>query len=199
MSLVSVTGKNWIFRKYNSSDIKEISENFSLAEITAKLLSIRKKNIDNIELFLNPKIKNLLPNPLQLKDMQNAVDRTYKSILKNELIGIFGDYDVDGATSTALLVKYFLSINCKIKTYIPNRHSEGYGPSNSGFKSLIDNSAKIIITVDCGTLSFEPINFAQNSNVDVIVLDHHQSDTKLPKACAVVNPNRYDDTSGLNY
>ena len=199
MSLVSVTGKNWIFKKYNSSDIKKISESFSLAEITAKLLSIRKKNIDNMDLFLDPKIKNLLPNPLQLKDMKNAVDRAYKSILKNELIGIFGDYDVDGATSTALLVKYFLSINRKIKTYIPNRHSEGYGPSNLGFKNLIDNNAKIIITVDCGTLSFEPIDFAQNSNVDVIVLDHHQSDTKLPKACAVVNPNRYDDTSGLNY
>ena len=199
MNLVSVTGKNWIFKKFDSSDVNKLSENFSLAEITAKLLSIRKRNIDNIDLFLNPKIKNLLPNPSHLKDMKNALDRTYQCILKKEPIGIFGDYDVDGASSAALLTKYFLSIKHPIKTYIPNRHTEGYGPSNSGFKNLIDRKARIIITVDCGTLSFKPIDFANKLNVDVIVLDHHQSDTKLPKAFAIVNPNRYDDTSGLNY
>ena len=107
---------------------------FSLTEIVAKLLSIRKKNIDNVGLFLDPKIKNLLPNPSHLKDMNIAVDRTYKSILRGELIGIFGDYDVDGASSTALLARYFLSINQKIKTYIPDRHTEGYGPNKYWFQ-----------------------------------------------------------------
>ena len=199
MNLFSVSGKNWIFKEYNLSDVTKFAENFSLTEIVAKLLSIRKKNIDNIGLFLDPKIKNLLPNPSRLRDMKIAIDRTYKSILRGELIGIFGDYDVDGASSTALLARYFLSINQKIKTYIPDRHTEGYGPNKIGFENLINNKAKIIFTVDCGTLSFEPIYFAQKLNVDVIVLDHHQSDTKLPKACAIVNPNRYDDTSGLNY
>ena len=117
----------------------------------------------------------------------------------NEKIGIFGDYDVDGATSTAILSLYFLSINQKIFTYIPDRKKEGYGPSIEGFNNLITLGAKIIFTVDCGTLSFEPIKIAQNQNIDVIILDHHQSDLKLPKACAIVNPNRYDDTSKLNY
>ena len=199
MNFSSVTGKKWLFKKFDSTDVIKFSEHYSLTETVAKLLSIRKKNIDDIALFLDPKIKNLLPNPLHLKDMKSAIERTYKSIIKSELIGIFGDYDVDGASSTALLARYFLSINQKIQTYIPDRQTEGYGPNNLGFNNLISNGAKIIFTVDCGTLSFGPINFAQKLNVDVIVLDHHQSDVKLPEACAIVNPNRYDDTSELNY
>ena len=199
MNFSSVTGKNWIFKKYNTSDVIKFTENFSLSETVAKLLSIRKKNIEDVGLFLDPKIKNFLPNPSHLKDMKNAISRTYKSILNNELLGIFGDYDVDGASSTALLAKYFYSINQKIKTYIPNRQREGYGPNINGFKNLINNGAKIIFTVDCGTSSFDPINYAQKLNIDVIVLDHHQSDIKLPNACAIVNPNRYDEESQLSY
>ena len=199
MNFTSVSGKNWIFKKFNSSDIKKFSEVYDLDETVAKLLSIRKKNIPNIELYLNPRIKNLLPNPLLLKDMNSAIQRVYKSIENKELIGIFGDYDVDGATSTALLAKYFISINQTVKTYIPDRKREGYGPTIEGFNNLIKLGSKIIFTVDCGTLSFEPIKTSQNQNIDVIVLDHHQSDIKLPNACAIVNPNRYDDTSQLNY
>ena len=199
MNCTSVSGKNWIFKKSNSSDIKKFSEVYDLDETVSKLLSIRKKNIANIELYLNPRIKNLLPNPLLLKDMNSAIQRVYKSIENKELIGIFGDYDVDGATSTALLAKYFISINQKVKTYIPDRKKEGYGPTIEGFNNLIKLGVKIIFTVDCGTLSFEPIKTSQNQNVDVIVLDHHQSDIKLPEACAIINPNRYDDTSKLNY
>ena len=199
MNFTSVSGKNWVFKKFNSSDIKIYSEDYSLSEIVAKLLSIRKKNIEDIGLFLNPTIKNLMPNPLTLKDMENAIERTYQGIKKRELIGIFGDYDVDGATSTALLARYFLSINQKIQTYIPDRKREGYGPSIEGFNNLIKLGTKIIFTVDCGTLSFEPVKIAQSQNIDVIILDHHQSDLKLPNACAIVNPNRYDDTSKLNY
>ena len=199
MNISSVTGKNWIYKKFDSSDVKNISEKYSLSEISSKLLSIRKEKIGNLDLFLNPKIKNLLPNPMNLKDMNEAIERTYKSIVNSDLIGIFGDYDVDGATSTALLAKYFLTIKQKIKTYIPERKTEGYGPTNKSFISLINDGAKLIFTVDCGTLSYEPIKTANNSNVDVIVLDHHQSDILLPNACAIVNPNRHDDTSNLNY
>jgi single-stranded-DNA-specific exonuclease len=131
--------------------------------------------------------------------MDKAIKRTYECIIKDEVMGIFGDYDVDGASSTALLARYFTSLNQKIFTYIPDRQKEGYGPSEKGFNNLINKGAKLIFTVDCGTLSFKPIDTAQKSNTDVIVLDHHQSDTKLPNACALVNPNRYDDESGLNY
>ena len=199
MNFNSVSGKNWVFKKFNSSDIKKYVEDFSINEIVAKLLSIRKKNIDDVSLFLNPTIKNLLPNPLSLKDMDSAIERTYQSIKAGELIGIFGDYDVDGATSTALLKRYFLSINQKIQTYIPDRKKEGYGPSIKGLSNLIKLGSKVIFTVDCGTLSFEPIKMAQSQSIDIIILDHHQSDIMLPNAHAIVNPNRYDDTSQLNY
>jgi len=199
MNPISVNGKNWIFKKFNEEDVKKYSDTYRVSEMTAKLLSIRKKNIDNIDLFLNPTIKNLLPNPYKLKDMKAAVDRTYKSIKDDEVIGIFGDYDVDGATSTALLSCYFNSIKQKTKTYIPDRKKEGYGPSVNAFENLIQSGSKIIFTVDCGTLSFEPIKFSQSKNIDVIILDHHQSDVRLPNACALVNPNRFDDSSKLHY
>ena len=199
MNFNSVSGKNWHFKKFNESDIAKYKENYSITEILAKLISIRKSNINDVGMFLDPKIKNLLPNPMHIKDMDIAINRTYRSIVKNETIGIFGDYDVDGASSTALLARYFLSIKQIIKTYIPDRQTEGYGPNNNGFKNLINNGAKLIFTVDCGTSSFKPIKFAKNLNCDVVVLDHHQSEINLPEACAVVNPNRYDDNSGLNY
>ena len=199
MNFKSVSGKNWLFKDFSSSDITKYSENYSLSEIVSKLISIRKNKIDNIDLFLNPKVKNLLPNPFHLKDMDKAIKRTYEAIINKEVIGIFGDYDVDGATSTALLTKYFLLIKQNIKIHIPDRHKEGYGPSIFGFEKLINSKAKIIFTVDCGTLSFEPINFAQEKKIDIVVLDHHQSDINLPNACAVVNPNRYDETTDLKY
>jgi len=199
MNFSSVSGKNWAFNKFKSSDVSYFCENYSLSEILSKLLSIRKRNIVDINLFLDPKIKNLLPNPLILKDMKKAVDRVYNCIKNNDYIGIFGDYDVDGAASTALLARYFLSLNVKTNTYIPDRQKEGYGPNILGFQSLINKNSKIIFTVDCGTSSYKSINYAQKKGIDVIVLDHHQSDTNLPKAHAIVNPNRYDDTSNLNY
>jgi len=199
MTFNSVSGKNWVFKEYSTLDIEKYSQDFSLNSTVAKLLSIRKKNIDNIDLFLKPTIKNLIPNPNILKDMNKATEKTYECIKNNRKIGIFGDYDVDGATSTALLKLYFKSIKQKTSTYIPDRKKEGYGPTKEGFNSLIDQGVKIIFTVDCGTLSFDPIKKAQDKNIDIIVLDHHQSDIKLPAAFAIVNPNRYDDTSNLNY
>ena len=199
MNLTSVTGKNWIFKKFNNDDVKKYSEDYSLDEIVARLIAIRKKNIKNIDLFINPTIKNLMPNPFKLQDMDLAVERTCESIKKKELIGIFGDYDVDGATSVAILSRYFLSLNQKIYTYIPDRKKDGYGPNIKNFKKLINLGIKIILTVDCGTSSFEPIKLAQEKKVDVIVLDHHQTQTKLPNAFAIVNPNRIDDKSELNY
>jgi len=199
MSSSSVSGKNWIYKKFDSSDVRKFCDEYSLDEIVARLLSIRKKNIENIELFLNPTIKNLLPNPSRLKDMNKAIDKTYSNIKNNKLIGIFGDYDVDGATSTALLARYFSAIKQNFHIYIPDRKKEGYGPSIKSFDHLINLGVNIIFTVDCGTSSYEPIKLAAEKKVDVIVLDHHQSDTKLPEAHAIVNPNRYDDTSNLNY
>ena len=199
MNLFSITGKKWIFKNFNRNETISLGEKYSLSDIVAKLLSIRKKNINNFDLFLNPEIKNHLPNPFILKDMDIATKRTCSAIFNNEKIGIFGYYYVDGATSTAILAKYFKSINNEIFTYIPDRQREGYGPSVFGFQKLIKKGVKVIFTVDCGTLSYEAIKFASEKRIDVIVLDHHQSEINLPKALAVVNPNRYDEKSGLEY
>mgnify|MGYP001250848384 CR=1 FL=1 len=199
MNSLSLSGKNWILKKFNEKDVIFLKENFSLDEITSKLLSIRQIKKDEIISFLNPSIKNFLPNPDNLIDMEKSSKRTVEAIIKKEKIGIFGDYDVDGATSTALLGNYFSELNIDYEIYIPDRKKEGYGPSIKSFQELIDKKVKIIFTVDCGTLSFDAINFAKEKNIDVIVLDHHQSEINLPKAFSVVNPNRLDDKSNLQY
>jgi single-stranded-DNA-specific exonuclease len=199
MNSLSVSGKNWVLKKYNQEEALFIKENFYLDEITAKLLTIRNIKKKDINSFLNPLIKNFLPNPNILKDMEKSSLRTIKAIKNKEKIGIFGDYDVDGATSTALLGKYLGELNLTYEIYIPDRKKEGYGPSVKSFKELINKGVKIIFTVDCGTLSFEAIEYAKQNDIDVIVLDHHQSEINLPKAYSVVNPNRIDDKSYLQY
>ena len=199
MNFISVTGKNWILNKFNHSDISFLKDNFFLDEIIAKLLLIRKIRRDEIKDFLNPSIKNVLPNPENILDMEKSTLRTIKSINQNDVVGIFGDYDVDGASSTALMGRYLKDLKIKYQIYIPDREKEGFGPSIKGFKSLIDQGAKLIFTVDCGTLSFEAISYAKNNNIDVIVLDHHQAETKLPEAYSIINPNRLDDKSNLQY
>ena len=199
MNTLSISGKNWILKKYNQEEISFLKDNFFLDEITSKLLSIRKIKKEDIKSFLNPSIKDYLPNPNTLIDMEKSTLRTVKSINIKEKIGIFGDYDVDGATSTALLGKYFAELKIPYEIYIPDRKKEGYGPTIKSFEKLINNGVKIIFTVDCGTLSFDAIEYAKEKNIDVIVLDHHQSEINLPKAYSVINPNRLDDKSNLQY
>ena len=167
--------------------------------MTSKLIAIKKIKKEDINNYLNPTIKNILPNPNVLKDMEKTTKRTIQSIINSENIGIFGDYDVDGASSTALLGKFFSEIKHPFHIYIPDRKLEGYGPNKKGFDYLINQKSKIIFTVDCGTLSFETIDYAFKKKIDVLVLDHHQSELKLPNAFSVVNPNRFDDNSHLNY
>ena len=142
MNSVSVTGKKWIFKEYENSYIDYLKNNFLLDNLTAKLLAIKKIKKDEVSNYLNPSIKNILPNPNTLKDMEKTTDRTIKAINKNETIGIFGDYDVDGATSTAILGNYFKEINHPFEFYIPDRKAEGYGPSIKGFEHLIKKNSK---------------------------------------------------------
>jgi single-stranded-DNA-specific exonuclease len=199
MKIESVTGKNWILKKFNTEYLKYIKENFFLDELTSKLLAIRNIKKEELQDFLNPVIKNILPNPNLLLDMEKTAKRTISAFVNDEKIGIFGDYDVDGASSTAILGRYFNELKKDFEIYIPDRKTEGYGPSIKGFENLINNKVKIIFTVDCGTSSFDAIDYANQKGVDVLVLDHHQSGVKLPNAFSVVNPNRIDDKSELNY
>ena len=199
MDVISVTGKEWIYKNSDIDKIKEIKETFNLDEISAKLISQRNMDLNELSNFINPQLKNTLPNPNILKDMNKSVIKTVDLIKKNKKFGIFGDYDVDGASSAALLASYFSSINRPYEIYIPNRKSEGYGPSIQGFEKLIKKKVDLIFTVDCGTSSYEPITFAKKKNIDVIVLDHHQCEVKLPDAYSIINPNRLDDESDLKY
>ena len=199
MSLKSVLGKEWIIKEFKEEEVNFLKENFFLDDVISKLLVLRKIKKEDVNTYLNPSIKNSMPSPFLLKDMDKAVKRTVNSIVKNKKIGIFGDYDVDGATSTAILGKFFKEIKIDYQIYIPDRKNEGYGPSIKGFKDLISKGVDLIFTVDCGTLSFKPMQFAKNNKIDVLILDHHQSDVSLPEAYSIVNPNRIDDNSELNY
>ena len=145
MTAPSLSGKKWIFKRFNEHDIRYIKENFSLDEITSKLLSIRKIKKEDINTFLNPSIKNFLPNPNILVDMEKSTERTLETIIKNEKIGIFGDYDVDGATSTALLGNYFSELGLNYEIYIPDRKKEGYGPTNNSFQYFINKNVKLFL------------------------------------------------------
>ena len=199
MNSLSISNKSWILKKYNPDDVMFFKENYSLDEITSKLLSIRNIKKDEVESFLNPSIKNFLPNPYIISDMEKSSKKVSEVIFKNLKIGIFGDYDVDGASATALLGNYFTALGLNYMTYIPDRKKEGYGPSIEAFRYFIDNKIKLIFTVDCGTLSFEAIEYAKKNKIDVVVLDHHQSEINLPNAHSIVNPNRFDDKSDLKY
>ena len=199
MNYKSVTGKNWLFKQYDENYAKKIYETFHFSEILSKIISIRKIELDQIENFINPTIKKNIPNPNSIKDMDIATNATISHIQKKNIIGIFGDYDVDGATSAAILAKYFKHINQPFELLIPDRIKDGYGPTEKGFDLLIDKGSKLIISVDCGTSSFDAILHAKNRNVETIVLDHHQGDIKLPEATAIVNPNQINDKSNLVY
>jgi single-stranded-DNA-specific exonuclease len=168
-------------------------------DILARILAGRGVDIDSVASYLEPTIRNLMPDPSTLTDMDALAERLAKAITDNESIALFGDYDVDGASSCALMVRYLAHFGLEVPVHIPDRIFEGYGPNIGAMDKLIDNGASLIITLDCGTTSDGPIAHARNRGADVLVIDHHLSDHDLPPATALVNPNRPDDISGLGY
>jgi len=196
---LSLTNKLWKFKSFDERETENISQNFGFSYLLAKLFSIRNISISDIDQYINPSLKDHMPDPYNLTDMEKACSRIYDSICNNEKVAIFGDYDVDGSTSTSIIINYFKSLGIELEYHIPNRFTEGYGPSKEIFSKFKKNNVKVIITVDCGTMSYDEMEFAKKENLDVIVLDHHQPEITLPEAYAIVNPNRLDDTSNLNY
>ncbi|OJX12397.1 MAG: single-stranded-DNA-specific exonuclease RecJ [Caedibacter sp. 37-49] len=192
---ISITGKRWQEKRYDSRLAFGLSQRFDEPEIIGRLLASRNITLEEAPDFLNPTLKNFLIDPSHLHDLDKAVQRIIQSIEKKEKICIFGDYDVDGATSTALLYRYFKQIGICADFYIPDRLQEGYGPSSAAFKKLHQAGTHLIITVDCGTTSHQPIEDAKNLGLDVVVIDHHISEPKLPSAAAIINPNRLDQES----
>lgn len=197
----SASDQKWIDRLDNVTRnvALDIAQSHDVPELVARVMAGRGVSSDGAMSFLNPTIRDLMPDPSVLSDMDKAAERLADAIMAGERIAIFGDYDVDGAASSALMSRFLGHHAVPSEIYIPDRIFEGYGPNPNAINELIDKGAKLIVTVDCGATSFEALEAAEKRNIDVIVIDHHQMGTEMPPAVALVNPNRQDDLSGLGY
>ena len=176
-----------------------ISQRHELPELLGRILAARGATIESVPDMMAPTLKALLPDPARLMDMEAAAVRLADAITRRERIAIFGDYDVDGACSAALMRRFLLAHGREAVIYIPDRIFEGYGPNPAAIETLVKNGAQLIVTVDCGSTSHEPLSVAKRLGADVLVIDHHQMGEDLPPAVAVVNPNRQDDLSGQGH
>ena len=197
----SATGRAWRDRldERGSARALAIAQRHDLPELLARILAGRDVEIDAVDAFLDPTIKASMPDPNVLTAMPEAAERIADAVVRGESVAIFGDYDVDGATSAALMVRFLRQGGIEPIVHIPDRLFEGYGPNVEAVRALAARGAKLLITVDCGTTSIEPLAEARTLGVDVVVIDHHQADETLPPAVAIVNPNRRDDLSGLGH
>jgi len=197
----SASGQAWVERldAKSRNTALAISQTLDLPELIGRVMAGRGVELEEAEKFLTPTIRDLMPDPNVLTDMNIASARIADAVSNDQQVAIFGDYDVDGACSSALMSKFFSHHGIKNEIYIPDRIFEGYGPNPEAINTLIENGAQLIITVDCGATSFEALAEAKKLGVDVVVLDHHQMGEEAPECVALVNPNRQDDLSGLGH
>ena len=197
----SARGLRWVDRlKPERENVAmALAQKGGLPDIVARVLAARGAGPEALEEFLNPTLKALMPNPSDLRDMDRAAERFARAIRDKEHIAVFGDYDVDGGSSVALIRRFLAAHGHDAQAYIPDRMLEGYGPNVAAFEQLVGDGARLILTVDCGTVAHEPLARARGLGAEVIVLDHHQADEQLPDALAIVNPNRLDDISGQGH
>lgn len=174
-----------------------MAQALGLPDALARTLAGRGVTLAGAETFLEPTLRALMPDPSVLRDMDAAAERIAAAVLKREHVAVFGDYDVDGATSAALIAGYLTAFGATVTVRIPDRLTEGYGPSVPIIEELAGAGATLLIAVDCGTASHEPFSEAVRLGLDVVVFDHHQAPDVLPAVTALVNPNRQDDVSGL--
>jgi single-stranded-DNA-specific exonuclease len=195
----SLQGRAWQSVVPDDHMISAIGRSLTLPDAVARILAARGFTSETAPPFLNPTLRNLMPDPLSLAGMDAAVTRLVAAIEAGEKLVVFGDYDVDGATSSALLIRFFRALGIDLESYIPDRIKEGYGPNAPALLKLREAGANVAITVDCGITAFEPIATAAEAGLDIVVIDHHKAEAKLPSAVAVVNPNRLDDASGQGH
>ena len=197
----SATGLAWEHRLDTRQEniALAVSQTHGIPEIVARVLAGRGIGLDEARAFLDPTIRSLLPDPASLTDMDKAAARIATAIIAKEKVAIFGDYDVDGAASSALLKRFLANYGLETEIYIPDRIFEGYGPNPEAMRELRARGASLIVTVDCGSNSAPSIDAANAAGAEVVVLDHHQVGGAIPAAVAVVNPNREDDLSGQGH
>ncbi len=192
----SLNGRCWRLRQFDERAALAISQRYDLPEILGRVIAGRGVAIDAAERFLNPSLQNDLPDPSCLADMERAAQRLAHAVMAGEKIAVFGDYDVDGATSSALIKRFLAAIGVGLTLYIPDRITEGYGPNAAALSSLAGDGVQVLITVDCGTMAHTALAAGTKAGLDIIVVDHHQAEAYLPEAFAIINPNRLDDNSG---
>ncbi|WP_428409378.1 single-stranded-DNA-specific exonuclease RecJ [Hyphococcus sp.] len=193
----AASGRRWRLREADAAVAAAIGAS-GFDPVLSRILAARGVGADTVERYLAPSLRDEMPDPFVLKDMDRAAERLARAVIDGETIGVFGDYDVDGTTASAILKLYFDAVGAASLIYLPDRISEGYGPSAEAFRSLARDGASLIVTVDCGAAAHEPIEEAARDGVGIIVFDHHQMSGPPPAGAeAVVNPNRPDDMSGL--
>ena len=192
----SFSGRRWNLREPGAASVRALMQAGDISNALAHILAGRGATPDSLPDILAPTLKRLLPEPNTLKDMERAVARAVLAIANGEKIAVFGDYDVDGSCSSALMLNFLGALNRPPRLYIPDRMTEGYGPNAAAMRALKEEGASVVVTVDCGAAAMAALTEARAIGVDVIVLDHHAVET-LPPAFAQINPNQPGDTSGL--
>jgi single-stranded-DNA-specific exonuclease len=195
----SVSGRRWVPRLTDSRLAEAISQRHELPEILGRVMAARGVGLDEAEGFLNPTLRNLMPQPSALKDMEKGAACLADAIRAGSRIGIITDYDVDGVCSGAIFKLFLKAVGSDAIIHVPDRMTEGYGPSEFAVKSLKEQGCDLLLTLDCGVLAHDPLAHAAELGLTAIIVDHHQASEILPQAHAVINPNRQDDTSGFGY
>jgi single-stranded-DNA-specific exonuclease len=197
----SVLGQPWRARLDGAGEARAlaIGQVSGQSDLMARVLAGRDVKLDDVERYLDPTLRDLMPDPFTLRDMEAAVARLAHAVRRGERVAVFGDYDVDGATSAALIAQYLGDCGLETIVHIPDRVTEGYGPNAEAMRAFAARGASLVVTVDCGAVSHEPFAEAARLGLDVIAFDHHQAPELLPAAAAIVDPNRQDDLSGLGY
>ena len=189
----SILGQPWHWR---GGAVDGIDAGFEPDDLVSQLLLARGCPREAIEEHRTPTIRGFMPDPSIFRDMDAAAARLADAVERGEPVTIFGDYDVDGATSAALLIRLLRDLGLAPAAYIPDRLMEGYGPSGEALLRIGEGGARLIVTVDCGAQAFEALALAHGAGIDVIVVDHHKCAAELPRAFALVNPNRLDEADG---
>ncbi|MEL6727861.1 MAG: single-stranded-DNA-specific exonuclease RecJ [Pseudomonadota bacterium] len=195
----SLGGRYWSLRKTDDQAVRALTPHLGGDDLLARLLAPRGIAPEDIETFLNPTLRALFPDPARFQDMIMAAELTLDAIVDGRNVTVFADYDVDGGTSSAILTRYFRAWGREIGLYVPDRLTEGYGPSPAAFRHLKDQGADLVITVDCGAAAIDALAEAVKIDLPVIVIDHHLMGAEPPECAALVNPNRADDTSGQGH
>ena len=193
----SLRARAWRERPGDARAAAAIAEREGLPDIAARVLASRGVTPEAAPAFLRPQLRTSLPDPSGLRDMDMAAERLADAAEAGETVAVFADYDVDGATSAALLVRFLEAAGGSASVHVPDRITEGYGPNEAAFERFAAEGRRLVLLVDCGTTAFAPLAHAAGLGLECVVLDHHLPEARLPEALAVVNPNRMDETGDL--